>query len=64
MAQLLNGNEVVTPTRADTALAKESGRRLAAHLNHAKGIRLELKSAPRAKSLFCRTPHCDCSCAC
>ena len=32
MAQLSNGNEVVTPTKADAALAKESGRRLAAHL--------------------------------
>ena len=32
MAQLLNGNEVMTPTEADSALAKESSQRLAAHL--------------------------------
>ena len=38
MARLLNGNEVVTPTDADSALTKESGRRLAAHLVHAKSF--------------------------
>ena len=30
--QLLNGNEVITPTKDDAALAEESGRVLAAHL--------------------------------
>ncbi|MDG3008478.1 excisionase family DNA-binding protein [Paludisphaera mucosa] len=41
--QLLNGNEVITPTKADAALAEESGRRLAAHLDHDAELRLEVK---------------------
>lgn len=41
--QLLNGNEVITPTKADAALAEESGRKLAAHLDHDAEIRLEVK---------------------
>ena len=51
MAQLLNGNEVVTPTDADSALAKESGRRLAAHLGHANGLRLEVKTGTSSEEL-------------
>ena len=43
MAQIANGNEVVTPTRADAALAREVGRKLAAH--PAGELRLELKTA-------------------
>jgi excisionase family DNA binding protein len=51
MAQLLNGNEVVTPTDADSALAKESCRRLAAHLDDADGLRLELKTGTASEEL-------------
>jgi excisionase family DNA binding protein len=51
MAQLLNGNEVVTPTDADSALAKESSRRLAAHLGHADGLRLELRTGTSSEEL-------------
>ena len=51
MAQLLNGNEVVTPTEADSALAKESSRRLAAHLGHANGLRLEVKTGTTSEEL-------------
>jgi excisionase family DNA binding protein len=41
--RLLNGNEVITPTKADAALAEESGRKLAAHLDHGDELRLEVK---------------------
>jgi excisionase family DNA binding protein len=51
MAQLANGNEVVTPTKADSALAKESGQKLAAHLNDAGGLRLELKTGTATEEL-------------
>ena len=37
LAQLLNGNEVVTPSKADSALAKNPAGRLAAHLSDAAG---------------------------
>lgn len=51
MAQLLNGNEVVTPTKADSALAKESGQKLAAHLGDLKGLRLEVKTGTATEEL-------------
>jgi excisionase family DNA binding protein len=51
MAQLLNGNEVVAPSQADSALAKESGQRLAAHLEHAHGLRLEVKTGTKSEEL-------------
>ncbi|MDG3008307.1 excisionase family DNA-binding protein [Paludisphaera mucosa] len=41
--QLLNGNEVITPSKADAALAEESGRKLAAHLDRDAELRLEVK---------------------
>jgi excisionase family DNA binding protein len=41
--QLLNGNEVITPTKDDAVLAEESGRKLAAHLGHESELRLEVK---------------------
>ena len=44
MAQLANGNEVVTPTKADAALAKVSGQKLAVHLGRKGGLRFELKT--------------------
>jgi excisionase family DNA binding protein len=44
MAQLLNGNEIITPTAADTALAQESGRRLADHLQRSERLHLELRA--------------------
>ncbi len=56
MAQLLNGNEVVTPTKADSALAKESGRRLATHLGDAGGLRLEVKTDAVSEELVLPPP--------
>ena len=50
MAQLGNGNEVVTPTKADAALAKESGRKLAAHLGET-GLRLEVRTGTESEEL-------------
>jgi excisionase family DNA binding protein len=51
MAQLLNGNEVVKPTKADSALAKVSSQQLAAHLGNA-GLRLELKTGTTSEELI------------
>jgi hypothetical protein len=51
MAQLANGNEVVTPTEAEATLAKESGRKLAAHLGDAGGLRLEVKAGKASEEL-------------
>ena len=51
MAQLANGNEVVTPSKADAALAKETGRKLAAHLGEKSGVRLELKTGTESEEL-------------
>jgi excisionase family DNA binding protein len=50
MAQLLNGNEVVKPTKVDSALAKVSSQQLAAHLGNA-GLRLELKTGTTSEEL-------------
>ena len=50
MAQLLNGNEMVIPTKADSVLAKESSQRLAAHLGDASGLRLEVKTATMSEA--------------
>ena len=50
MARLLNGNEVVKPTKADSALAKVSSQQLAAHLGNA-GLRLELKTGTTSEEL-------------
>lgn len=44
MAQLANGNEMVTPSAGETALAKESGERLAAHLERGGALRLEVRA--------------------
>jgi excisionase family DNA binding protein len=49
MAQLANGNEVVTPTKADAALAKQLGQKLAAHLG--SELRLELKTGNSTEEL-------------
>jgi excisionase family DNA binding protein len=51
MAQLLNGNEVVAPTKADSELAKESSRRLAAHLDRASGLRLHVGTGDTSEEL-------------
>ena len=51
MAQLANGNEVVTPTGDDAALARESGERLAAHLRDSGGVRLQVKSGQASEEL-------------
>jgi len=49
MTQLANGNEVVTPTEADAALAKVVGEKLAAH--PASELRLELKTESSTEEL-------------
>jgi excisionase family DNA binding protein len=51
MARLANGNEVVRPTKADAALAKVSGQKLAAHLRHKGELRLELKTGGSSEEL-------------
>jgi excisionase family DNA binding protein len=55
MAQLLNGNQVFTPSEADSALAKDSGQRLAAHLDDAGGLRLEVRSGTTSEELVLPT---------
>jgi excisionase family DNA binding protein len=52
MGHLVNGTDVVTPTAADTALAKESGAKLAAHLGDAEGVRLQLKTGKKSEELI------------
>jgi excisionase family DNA binding protein len=54
MAQLANGNEVVTPTKADAALAKELGEKLAAH--QGSELRLELKTGNASEELVLPPP--------
>ena len=49
MAQLANGNEVVTPTKADAALAKELGQKLADHPG--SELRLEIKTGSSTEEL-------------
>ena len=44
MAQLSNGNEVITPSGADSAIAKASGQRLAEYLGRANDVRLEVRT--------------------
>lgn len=56
MAELANGNEVVTPTEADAALARVSGQKLAAHLGRAGEFRFELKSDGSADELVLPAP--------
>lgn len=51
MAQLQNGNEVVTPSKAEIALAKKVGQQLAAHLGGKRELRLELKTADVTEEL-------------
>jgi len=59
--QRLNGDEVITPTGDDAALAEESGRKLAAHLGcglelrlRVKGTNVELALPPAALRLLAR----------
>lgn len=54
MAQLANGNEVVTPTKADAALAKKLGEKLAAHLGCE--LRLELNTGTSTEELVLPPP--------
>jgi excisionase family DNA binding protein len=56
MAQLINGNEIVTPTESDAALAQESGRRLAEHLERAEPLHLELRSDAAREELVLPPP--------
>ncbi len=54
MAQLANGHEVVTPTEADAALAKELGEKHAAHLGCE--LRLELNTGTSTEELVLPPP--------
>jgi excisionase family DNA binding protein len=49
MTQLANGNEVVTPTKQDAALARKVGEKLAAHPSGE--VRLELKTGSSTEEL-------------
>ncbi len=51
MAQLANGNDVVSPSKAEAALAKETGEKLAAHLGQKGGLRLEVKTGTGSEEL-------------
>src|SRR3954463_4497136 len=51
MAQLADRDEVVTPTEADAALARESGERLAAHLAESRGVRLRVGTGAASEEL-------------
>lgn len=51
MARLANGNEVVTPTEADAALARTCGPKLAAHLRQGRKFRVELKTGGTSEEL-------------
>jgi excisionase family DNA binding protein len=52
MAQLLNGNEIITPTKAESALAKKSSQKLTAHLGKAEKLRLELKAGATTEEII------------
>jgi len=52
MAQLANGNEVVTPSKADAMLAKVTGPKLAAHLGRRGNLRLEIKRGATREELI------------
>jgi excisionase family DNA binding protein len=47
---------VVAPTKADPALARESSQKLAAHLGHGLGLRLEVKNAATSEELVLPPP--------
>lgn len=51
MAQLLNGNEIITPTKADSALAKKTGEKLSAHLGQADKLHFEVKVGKTTEEL-------------
>lgn len=54
--QLLNGNEVVAPTKADSALARKSGLKLAAHLAKTGRLRLEVRTDSTSEELLLPPP--------
>lgn len=56
MAQLANGNEMVTPTEADAALARESGPRLAAHLTQKGSVLVSLRGDDSGEELVLPAP--------
>lgn len=51
MAQLANGNEVITPSKTDVAQARRVGRMLASHLGRKGKFRLALKSEGSSEEL-------------
>ncbi len=51
MAQLLNGIEIITPTKADSALAKITSEKLSAHLGKADKLCLEVKVGKTTEEL-------------
>jgi excisionase family DNA binding protein len=52
MAQLLNGNEVVTPSKADSALARQSSEKLAAFLAKSDRVTLHLKTGKKSEEII------------
>jgi hypothetical protein len=48
---LLSGNEIITATKAESALAKKSSRKIAAYFRKAAKLRLELKSDDSSEGL-------------
>jgi excisionase family DNA binding protein len=56
MAQILNGNEVVTPSEAEAVLAKVSAQRLAAYLKEKGELRLEFKTGGANEELVLPAP--------
>lgn len=55
MGHLANGAEVITPTAEEAAIARESGKKLAAHLDDSGGLRLEMKSGKKSEEIV--LPH-------
>ena len=51
MAQIRNGNEVVTPSEAEAVIARVSGPRLAAYLKERGELRLEFKTGGSSEDL-------------
>jgi len=56
MAQLQNGNEVIAPTKADSAVARKTSQKLAAHLGKSGALRVEVKTGSAREELV--LPRC------
>ncbi len=51
MAELLNGTEVIAPSKSDTALARESGQKLAVHLSQSDALHLQVTTGTTSEEL-------------